>query len=77
MMNNGYLLLFTIANLFGVTRLSAQQYSSDVKTFPRPKRGAVSLDVAFNGWIYESFALDSGVSIVMSKDNGHTWITID
>ncbi len=79
MMNNRYLLLFTIATLFGVTRLSAQQYSSDVKTFPRPanSEGPVSLDVAFNGWIYESFALDSGFAVVMSKDNGNTWITID
>jgi hypothetical protein len=77
-MKNKYALVFSLLAILNVSTLWAQ-FGPDVKTYPNlsHKEGRVSMDVAFNGWVYEAFASDSAVVLVMSKDNGNTWKLID
>ena len=78
-MKTKYFLILTIlASLFSSTMVHAQ-FGSDVKIYDKPTHNEtrVSLDVAFNGWLYAAFTYDSGLVIRMSKDNGDSWETID
>jgi hypothetical protein len=78
-MKNKYFLILMVIALFQFSKLNAQTFGPDVKTFPRQtlNEQQVTMDVAVNGWIYQAFAINNGYVLVMSKDNGNTWIKID
>ncbi len=66
-----FLILF-----FSLLHFSANAtFTSDVKIYPNTAwdEHGVDIDVAFNGWIFESFTFDTGFSVMLSKDNGNTW----
>jgi hypothetical protein len=77
-MKNKYLIALLLMLMAGVSSLRAQ-YTADVKTFNRPalNEQQVSMDIAYNGWLYQAFSTDSGYVLVMSKDNGNTWVMLD
>ena len=77
-MKNNFFILLTLAALFGINTLNAQN-GTNVKTLPNlaENEQQVSMDIAFNGWVYQAFSISSGYVVVMSKDNGDTWTTID
>ena len=56
---------------------AAAQFGTDVKILNNPsmQETAVSMDVAFNGWIYAVVSKDSGYVLRKSTDNGDTWST--
>ena len=70
--------LLTFALLAGFNTAFAQ-FGKDVKIddLPTVNETGVSMDVAFNGWVYAAVIEDSGYSIRKSTDNGDTWTTID
>ena len=55
------------------------QFGHDVKIddLPTVQESAVSMDVAFNGWIYAVVIEDAGYVVKQSRDNGDTWTQID
>ena len=78
MKNNYISILILLASVFSSAGAYAQ-FGSDVKIYDMPAHNEtrVSIDVAFNGWVYAAFTYDSGLIIRMSKDNGDSWQTID
>ncbi len=80
MKRNIYLFFIALISTFSV-----MGNGSDTKPKPDPTvdQSKVQLDVAFNGWVYETFATydaglgEGGITIRCSKSNGEFWETVD
>lgn len=73
------LLLFSVIPLLFFNDARAQLFGTDVKVYDLPitNEHNPDVDVAFNGWAYDAYAIDTGFVLRVSRDSGQTWSTID
>jgi hypothetical protein len=72
-------LFFSLFLILSSNRSQAQLFGADVivHNVPTTNQHNPDVAVAFNGWVYDAFAIDTGYVLRVSRDGGQTWNTID